>query len=127
MSQGSRVRLPPSAFLLFFLYFLLDEINNKKILCNKQIGFIKGCGTELNLLRLKQRINDVKKERNKFNKYLVFIDLKNAYDKVIHTKLFEKLKNYRVDDKLINTIKLIKTFIKNMYYLYGKIKGKKDE
>ena len=24
-------------------------------------------------------------------------------------------------------IKLIKTFIKNMYYLYGKIKGKKDE
>ena len=23
--------------------------------------------------------------------------------------------------------KLIKTFIKNMYYLYGKIKGKKDE
>ena len=29
---------------------LLDEINDKKILCNKQIGFIKGCGTELNLL-----------------------------------------------------------------------------
>ena len=75
---------------------LLDEINNKKILCNKQIGFIKGCGTELNLLRLKQRINDVKKERNKFNKYLVFIDLKNAYDKVIHTKLFEKLKNIKI-------------------------------
>ena len=36
-------------------------------------------------------INDVKKEPNKFNKYLVFIDLKNAYDKVIHNKLFEKL------------------------------------
>ena len=72
---------------------LLDEINNKKILCNKQIGFIKGCGTELNLLRLKQRINDVKKEKHQFNKYLVFIDLKNAYDKVIHTKLFNYLKN----------------------------------
>ena len=62
---------------------LLDEINEKKLICNKQIGFIKGCGTELNLLRLKQRINEVKKERNMFNKYLVFIDLKNAYDKVI--------------------------------------------
>ena len=61
---------------------LLDEINNKKILCNKQIGFIKGCGTELNLLRLKQRIYDAKKDN---------IDLKNAYDKVIHNKLFEKL------------------------------------
>ena len=80
---------------------LLDEINNKKILCNKQIGFIKGCGTELNLLRLKQRINDVKKERNKFNKYLVFIDLKNAYDKVIHNKLFEKLNKYGMDPKII--------------------------
>ena len=44
---------------------LLEEINNKKILCNKQIGFIKGCGTELNLLRLKQRINDIKKENKK--------------------------------------------------------------
>ena len=29
---------------------LLNEINEKKILCNKQIGFIRGCGTELNLL-----------------------------------------------------------------------------
>ena len=69
---------------------LLDEINTKKLINKKQIGFIKGCGTELNLLRLKQRINDLKKETNKFNKYLVFIDLKNAYDKVIHTRLFEK-------------------------------------
>jgi hypothetical protein len=62
----------------------LDEINEKKLIGNKQIGYIKGCGTELNLLRLKQRINDVKKEKNMFNKYLIFIDLKNAYDKVIH-------------------------------------------
>ena len=30
---------------------LVDEINEKKLICNKQIGFIKGCGTELNLLR----------------------------------------------------------------------------
>ena len=44
--------------------------------------------------------------------YLVFIDLKNAYDKVIHTKLFEKLKNCRIDDKLINTITLIYSYAK---------------
>ena len=31
---------------------LLDEINEKKLICNKQIWFIKGCDTELNLLRL---------------------------------------------------------------------------
>ena len=32
---------------------LENEINKKKILCNKQIGFIRGCGTELNLLKLR--------------------------------------------------------------------------
>ena len=97
---------------------LLDEINNKKILCNKQIGFIKGCGTELNLLKLKQKIHDVKKERNMFNKYLVFIDLKNAYDKVIHKKLFEKLYKYGIDEKIIGTIKLL--------YSYAKLKISND-
>ena len=76
------------------------------------MGFIKGYGTELNLLRLKQRFNDVKKDRNKFNKYLDFIDLKNGNDKVIHVKLFEKLKNYGIDNKLINTIKLIYSYAK---------------
>ena len=57
---------------------LLNEIDNKNILCNKQIGFIRGCGTELNLIRLRQRVNDLK-HVNKFfdNKYVLFIDLKN--------------------------------------------------
>ena len=32
---------------------LLDEINEKKLICNKKIRIIKGCGTELNLLRLR--------------------------------------------------------------------------
>ena len=27
---------------------LFSEINNKNVICNKQIGFIRGCGTELN-------------------------------------------------------------------------------
>ena len=71
---------------------LQSEIDDKNILCNKQIGFIRGCGTELNLIRLRQRVNDLK-QVNKFhdNKYVMFIDLKNAYDKVIHDKLFIKL------------------------------------
>lgn len=30
---------------------LLNDINTKNILYNKQKGFIKGCGTELNLLK----------------------------------------------------------------------------
>ena len=45
---------------------LLDEINTKKLINKKQIGFIKGCGTELNLLRLRQRVYDIKKVKTKW-------------------------------------------------------------
>ena len=79
---------------------LLHEINEKKLIYNKQIGFIKGCGTELNLFRLKQKIHDVKKERNMFNKYLVIIDLKNTFHKVILNKLFENLNKYGINSKI---------------------------
>ena len=62
---------------IFYLSRLIKEINKKKILCNKQIGFRRGYGTELNLLKLRQRVSDLKKEKNYFTKYLVFIDLKS--------------------------------------------------
>ena len=40
----------------------------------------------------------------------------------------KKLSNSKDSKKKDNKgIKLIKTYIKNMYFLYGKIKGKKDE
>ena len=42
--------------------------------------------------------------------------------------IVKKLSNSKDGKKKDNKrIKLIKTFIQNMYYLYGKIKGKKDE
>ena len=87
---------------------VISEINEKNILCNKQICFIRGCGTELNLIRLRQRADDLK-HVNKFydNKYIMFIDLKNAYDKVIHDKLFIKLSNYGINEEIINLIKII--------------------
>ena len=43
---------------------LVNEINKKKILWYKQIGLIRGFGTELNLLKLRQRVNDLRKEKN---------------------------------------------------------------
>ena len=86
---------------------LLKEINEKKLINKKQIGFIKGCGTELNLLRLRQRVHDIKKVKNFFPKYLLFIDLKNAYDKVDHKRLFNKLTILGINKEIIGTIKLL--------------------
>ena len=86
---------------------LINEINEKKILCNKQIGFIRGCGTELNLLKLRQKVFDIKKERDFYTKYLVFIDLKNAYDKVVHKRLFNKLIEQGISEDIIGSIKLL--------------------
>ena len=37
----------------------------------------------------------------------MFVDLKNAYDKVIHEKLFIKLSNYGINGEIINAIKII--------------------
>ena len=79
----------------------------KKLINKKQIGFIKGCGTELNLLRLRQRVYDIKKVKNCFPKYLLFIDLKNAYDKVDHKRLFNKLTILGISKEIIGTIKLL--------------------
>ena len=46
--------------------------------------------------------------------WIIFIDLKNAYDKVIHNKIFEKLNKYGINDKIIGTNKLL--------YSYSKLK-----
>ena len=46
------------------------------------------------------------------------MDLKKAYNKVIHNKLFEKLNKYGISPKIIRTIKLL--------YSYGKLKISND-
>ena len=39
------------------------EICRKQLLCKEQIGFMEGLGCEVNLLRLRQRCNDIKKSK----------------------------------------------------------------
>ena len=91
---------------------LVNEINEKKILCNTQIEFIRGYGKELNLLKLRQRVSDLKKERNYFTKYLIFIDLKNDYDKVVNRRMFNKLVEQGISEDIIGSIKLLYSKVK---------------
>ena len=52
-------------------------------------------------------MSDLKKEKNYFTKYLVFIDLKNAYDKVVHRRMFNKLVEQGISEDIIGSIKLL--------------------
>ena len=40
----------------------------------------------IKFIKIKTKSNDIKKVKNCFPKYLLFIDLKNAYDKVEHKR-----------------------------------------
>ena len=59
-------------------------ITNNKILNKKQSGFIPKLGCEINLARLKQRVNDVLELPGNEQKFLFFIDLKNESDSIEH-------------------------------------------
>jgi len=67
---------------------------------------MRGCGTELNLARLRVRVEDAKRQKG-FLKSIFFIDFKAAYDMVLHEILFEKLITKELPIKVVNTIKLI--------------------
>ena len=77
-------------------------------------------------------VKNQKKERKN-----LIVELNKLDDKIKNKTLLESIEYFYYSKKLSNIkgekkndnkgIKLIKTFIKNMYYLYGKIKGKKDE
>ena len=61
-------------------------------------------------------MSDLKKEKNYFTKYLVFIDLKNAYDKVVHRRLFNKLVEQGISEDIIGSIKLLNSKVKLKIY-----------
>ena len=58
----------------------------------------------------------LKKEKNYFTKYLGFIDLKNAYDKVVHRRLFNKLVEQGISEDIKRSIKLLYSKVKLKIY-----------
>ena len=63
------------------LIWIVNKNNEKKTLYNKQIQFYKIMLDWINLLKLRQRVHEIKKKL-----YYLFsiIDLKNLYYKIIH-------------------------------------------
>ena len=69
------------------IYESLNDIKISKV----QVGFVKGLGCDVNIMRLRQRVFDLKFLRTTEEKYVIFIELKAAYDSVNHRKLFLKM------------------------------------
>ena len=68
------------------------------MLSQNQRGFIKNCSTEYNLkdvieygMKMRQQFKHQKEKE-----YLLFLDLRKAYDSVNRHKLFKKLNDYEV-------------------------------
>ena len=85
------------------LYECLNDIKISKA----QVGFVKGLGCDVNIMRLRQRVYDLKFLRTREEKYVLFIDLKAAYDSVNHRKLFSKIENKGYSDEIINAIRVV--------------------
>ena len=87
---------------------LLQELKKLK-LNNNQIGFLQGMGCEINILRFRQNINDLRyldynRKKKMDKRYILFIDLKAAFDSVSIPTLIKKLINKKVSFDVINAL-----------------------
>ena len=100
-----------------------EDINKKCLLCEKEDNGIEHVINNCN--KLKKERNDLITELNKLDANKKNKTLLESIEYFYYSKKLSNAKGEKKNDN--KGIKLIKTFIKNMYYLYGKIKGKKDE
>jgi hypothetical protein len=82
------------------------HIYSRKLIHVNQTGFVKGAGADMNVVKLRDRGAKIKKENGK-EKYVYFVDLKNAYDSVNHRLLFSKMEKCGIDNKTTNTVRLL--------------------
>ena len=99
-----------------------EGINKICLLCEKDNNGIE---------QIINKYEKLEKERNK-----LIVELNKLDDKIKNKTLLESIEYFYYSKKLSNAkgakkndnegIKLIKTFVKNMYYLYGKISWEKE-
>ena len=63
---------------------LRKDVYGNKIILTEQIGFVKGLGCEENLVRLREKVEEIIRTSVTPTKFLLFIHFKQAYDSVNH-------------------------------------------
>jgi len=74
-----------------------------------QVGFLRDLNTQTNILRLFGKVIDLKADP-KFRSgiwFVLLIDFKNAFDRINHTLLFQKLSDSGVSGRTVNIVKLL--------------------
>ena len=84
----------------------------------EQVGFVEGMSTQVNLFRIGEKIFKNKlKKRGKKTMFLLFLDLKSAYDLVNRTMLYGIIKNQNILDA--KELQMLKFFHSNMVIKLG--------
>ena len=118
LGQVRTIAVTPAISKLFELCILQkirDQIDEKKLLHPNQRGFVPGKSCEDNLVDLTEIIQQAKdveqayraartRNRNRVKTFVLFIDLKKAFDKVPRRNLIVKLLNSGMPTSLIQTI-----------------------
>ena len=74
-------------------------------------------GCEINLLRITEYIKEKYEQQQEKRMWILFIDLKSAFDAVNHKLLFQKMRKLDIEEDLIRTIEWLykQTKIKTLY------------
>src|ERR1700755_1950390 len=78
---------------------LLNKIGINERICEEQGGFREGRGCMDQVFTLRM-IEEKKREKGK-DVYMCFMDLEKGYDRVDRIKLWEVLREYEIEDKVI--------------------------
>lgn len=88
------------------LSHLKEFLRTKQYLHTAQLGFRAQLSTSMNILKFIGTCRDIRENKNK-DAYVLFIDLKAAFDSVDHEILFQKLAIDGLDSKMLNLLKLL--------------------
>ena len=98
-----------------YSYVLLNRlelhIKEHDLIKNNQIGFMKGKQPADHMFVLKSLVDNIVKYKKK-RMYAAFVDFKKAYDTINRGKLFLKLRQAKVGDTFLNSLKSMYSSVK---------------